>query len=214
MSISSWRIDAGGWRAGDVADIVGAGAARAKPQVLHRFDHANGVLGLDLADLQIGARGHVRIAAAVAFGEIGKARELRRLENAVGHAQPTHIGILVRRHIEQAEKPPTEIIRRFRKFVARREVLEPLVGVEWVFVALEFLRIGELAAGGENLVLRLERGGIGTDRLGSDRRAGTCGPSARDAFCGFGDLRAGDKAFQIAFLFGVEVASSPPRPPA
>jgi len=45
------RIDAGGRRAGDVADIVGAGAARAQPEILDRFDHGNHVVGLDLADL-------------------------------------------------------------------------------------------------------------------------------------------------------------------
>ena len=73
------RVDAGGRRAGDVADIVGAGAARAQPQVLHAFDHGDRVLGLDLADLQIGARRDMRVAAAVALGEIGDAGELRAL---------------------------------------------------------------------------------------------------------------------------------------
>ena len=68
------RIDAGRRRAGDVADIVGAGAARAQAEVLDRLDHGDGVLRLDLADLQIGARGHVRVAAAVTLGEIGEAR--------------------------------------------------------------------------------------------------------------------------------------------
>ena len=33
------RIDAGGRRAGDVADVVGAGAARAQAEVLDRLDH-------------------------------------------------------------------------------------------------------------------------------------------------------------------------------
>ena len=45
------RIDAGGRRAGDVADVVGAGAARAQAEVLDRLDHGDRVLRLDLAQL-------------------------------------------------------------------------------------------------------------------------------------------------------------------
>ena len=37
------RVDAGGRRAGDVADIVGAGAARAEAEILDRLDHGDGV---------------------------------------------------------------------------------------------------------------------------------------------------------------------------
>ena len=71
------RVDAGGRRAGDVADIVGAGAARAQAEILDRLDHGDGVLRLDLADLQIGARRDMGVAAAVALGEIGEAGKLR-----------------------------------------------------------------------------------------------------------------------------------------
>ena len=72
------RIDAGRRRAGDVADIVGAGAARAQAQILDRLDHGDGVVRRDFADLEIGARRDMRVAAAVALGEIGDAGELRR----------------------------------------------------------------------------------------------------------------------------------------
>ena len=72
------RIDAGGRRAGDVADVVGAGAARAEPQILHRLDHGDRIVRLDFADLNVGARRDVRVAAAVTLGEVGKTGELRR----------------------------------------------------------------------------------------------------------------------------------------
>ena len=87
-------------------------------------------------------------------------------------------------------------------------VLEPLVSVERMLLALEFLRVGQLAAGREHAVLRLERGGVGADRLrrggrqprpAGFRRAG-------EPFRRLGDLQAGGEAFQIAFLFGLEVA--------
>ena len=91
------RIDAGGRGAGDVADVVGAGAARAQAEVLDRLDHGDRVLRLDLADLQVGAGGDVRIAAAVALGEVGEARELPMREDAVRDAQAAHVGVLRRR---------------------------------------------------------------------------------------------------------------------
>ena len=53
------RVDASGRRAGDIADVVGARAARAQPEVLDRLDHRDPVPGRDLAHLQIGARRHM-----------------------------------------------------------------------------------------------------------------------------------------------------------
>ncbi len=85
------RINARRGRARHVADIVGTGAAGAQPEILDGLDHEHGVLRLDLADLEIGARGHVGIAAAIALGEIGDPCELPMRENAVRHAQAAHI---------------------------------------------------------------------------------------------------------------------------
>ena len=148
------RVDAGGRRAGDVADVVGARAARAKAEVLDRFQQGDRVLRLDLADLQIGARGDVRIAAAVALGEIGQARQLPVLEDAVRHAQPAHVGVLRRRDIEQPVVFPAEGVGGLREFVARGLLLEPRIGVERVLLALDLLLLVELAAGGDGAVLR------------------------------------------------------------
>ena len=166
-------INAGGRRAGDVADIVGAGAARAQAEILNGLDHRDGVVGLYLADLQIGARGDMGVAAAIALGEVGDAGELRRFEDAVRDTQAAHIRILVRRYIEQAEEPPAEIVGRLRIFVARAELLEALVAVEGMLLALELFLIGKLLAGGEHAVLRFEGRGVGSRRLG--RRRSTAG---------------------------------------
>ena len=81
------RIDTGGRRAGDVADIVGAGAARAQTEILHRLDHGDGILRFDFADLDIRARRDMRVAAAVSLGEVGESRKLRGLQNAVRQSQ-------------------------------------------------------------------------------------------------------------------------------
>src|SRR5262249_1694772 len=87
------RIDTRGGRARDVADGGGAGAARGEAEVLDRLDHGDRALRLDLADLQVGARGDVRVAAAEALGEIGEAGKLPVLENAVRQPQPAHIRV-------------------------------------------------------------------------------------------------------------------------
>ena len=111
---------------------------------------ATAFFGLDLADLHIGARRHVRVPAAVALGEIGEARELIGLQDAVWNAQPAHVGILVRRDVKQAEVAPAEIVRGLRIFVLRGLRLEPLVTVERMLLALELLRVRQLAASGED----------------------------------------------------------------
>ena len=161
---------------------------------------------LDFADLQIGARRHMRVAAAIALGEIGDAGELRRLENAVRDSQPAHIRVLVRRDVEQTEKTPAEIVRRLRIFALGGVIFQPLVGVERMLLALELLLIGEFLAGGDDAVLRLEPGGVRPDRLGRRRGAAARRRRAGDAFRRLGDLHAGDKTFQVAFLFRVEIA--------
>ena len=60
------RIDPGGRRARDVADVVGAGAARAQAEVLDALDQRDGVLRRNFAHLQIGAGGDVAITARTA----------------------------------------------------------------------------------------------------------------------------------------------------
>ena len=57
-----------------------------RPKILHRLDHGDRVLRLDLADLEIGARSDMGVAAAIALGEIGEAGELRGFEDAVRNA--------------------------------------------------------------------------------------------------------------------------------
>ena len=137
------RIDAGGRRAGDVADVVGARAARAQAEILDRLDHVDGVLRLDLADLQIRARGHMRIAAAAALGEIGEPGELPVLQDAVRNAQPAHVGVLRRRDVEQPEDSASgNCPAGFGGSFFSRLFLQPVIGIEGMLLAFEFLLIG------------------------------------------------------------------------
>ena len=140
------RVDAGGRRAGDVADVVGAGAARPQAEALDAFDHLDRVLRLDLADLQVRARRHMRVRPAAALGEIGDAGELPVLQDAVRNAQPAHVGVLRGRDVEQPVIAPAEIVGGLRRLVLLRLLLQPVVGIERMLLALELLLIGELAA--------------------------------------------------------------------
>ncbi len=71
--------------------MLSAPAPRAhEPEILNAFEHGDRVLGRDLADLQVGARRHMGVAAAVALGEVGDAGELPMVEDAVRDAQPAH----------------------------------------------------------------------------------------------------------------------------
>ena len=197
------RIDAGGRRAGDVADVVGAGAARAQAEVLDALDHLDRILRLDLAHLQIGAGGDVGIAAGTGIGEVAEAGELPVLEDAVRNAQPAHIGRLGRRAVEQAEEAPAEIVVGLGRLVAGRLGFELLVAVEGMQLALELLLVGELAAALDDAILGgdVRSVGAGDDRR---RRRGGCGRPWKPARR-LGDLQAGHEAFEIPLLFGFEI---------
>ena len=173
------RIDAGGRRAGDVADVVGAGAARAQAEIGDRLHHVDGVLRLDLADLEVGAGGDMGVAAAITLGEVGEARELPVLEDAVRNPQAAHVRALRRRDVEQAVVAPAEIVRRLRRFVLLGLLLQPAIGVERMLLALELLLVVELAAGFDGAVLRAQMLGVGTGRLRCAGCAAAARPSAR-----------------------------------
>ncbi len=198
------RIDPGGRRAGDVADVVGPRTTRTQADVLDVLDQCNGAFGLNLADLQIGPRRHMGISAAIALGGVGHAFKLRGLENPIGNAKPAHVGVVGRGAVEQAEEPPTKIIVWLGRGIGGGLGLKLFIAVEGVQLALEFLLVGELAARFRPLVLSPPMGGIRTGRLGR-RRRGSRTISARDVACGLRDLQAGHKAFEIALLLGLEI---------
>ncbi len=190
------RRDARGGVTRHVADVVRTGAARAEPEIDHLLDDVDRMPRRDLAQLQIGAGRHVRIAAGAARGEIGHGGELPMVEDPVMDPHAQHVGILRRRHVEQPVVAPTEIVRRLRKLVFGCLLLEAMVGVERMLVAFPLLLVDELLAGG--LGLR-HRGEMRRVRPGRHRRtraaAGRLQPSDLDARC---------EPFEIALLLGRE----------
>src|SRR2546427_242221 len=99
-------IDSSGGVSRHITNIVGARTARCKSQILHALDDMNRVLCRDLPELQIGAGGHMRIAAAEFFREVRYSSELQRRKNSVGNAQPAHVTVLRRSDVEETVKPP------------------------------------------------------------------------------------------------------------
>ena len=84
------RIDAGGRRTGDVADNVGAGAARAQAEILNALDHGDGVLRFDIAHLQVGAGGDVAVAASTSVSA-GVEVTRNTLEKALGSVKASDV---------------------------------------------------------------------------------------------------------------------------
>jgi hypothetical protein len=70
-------IDAGGGIAGDVADVVGAGAARMKAGALNAAENFGRVFGFDEANLKIRAGGDLDVAGGEFVGDAGDFAELK-----------------------------------------------------------------------------------------------------------------------------------------
>ncbi len=196
VSSSSLRVDAGRGRARHVADVVRARAARDDADVRQPLEEVRAALGLDLADLQVAARGDVAVAAAVAVGEVGDGGELPVLEDAVVHAHAAHVAVLRRAHVEEAVVAPAEIVLGLRAGARQRDGLQPVVGLERVLGALPLLLVGQLLAGRDLPVLRLDLFGVGAGRLGGD-----AGGRPADGPHG---AEAGGEAVQPVLLVGGE----------
>ena len=190
------RIDAGGRRARDVADVVGAGTARAQAEILDAFDQRDRILRRDFAHLQVGAGGDVGERSAQGLDQVGHSRKLPVLHDAVGNPQPAHVGILRRPDIEQPVIAPAEIVRRRRPRVEQRLFLQPRIGVERMLLALPLFLVDEFLAGGEHPVLRLDVRCLRPARLGG----GFAGGRATEATPDPADLQARGEAFEVAFL--------------
>ena len=155
------QVDPRGGTAGDVADVVGARAARGQTEFLHRQQHLHGMARGDLADLQIGARRHVGIAAPQALCRVGKAAHLPGVEDAVGHAQPAHEGILRWRDIKEAvifSEEDVDALGELSRFRTRHNLVP---AVEWMAGALGHLLGNQLAASCDRAFLCQELQGVG-----------------------------------------------------
>ncbi len=159
-------IDAGSGRPGHVADIVGAGAFGDDADRGKTLDDRRPALRRNFAQLQIGARRHMRIAAGEFFRHVGNRRELPMFDDAVRDAQPAHVTRLRRRHVKQAVIAPAEIIFRLRRSAGERLLAHARISVERMLGALPFFLIDELLALGDDALLGTQRIGVRSARLG------------------------------------------------
>src|SRR5262249_26573967 len=86
------------------------------------------------------------------------------------------------------------------RFILARLLFQPIVSVERMQLAFEFLLICELSAGGHYPVLRLDMDRVRTDRLGR-----TSGPRSLPA-PGSRCLEPGPRPFEVALLLWCEIA--------
>ena len=190
------HVDAGGRAAGDVADIVGARAARGDAKLRKAHEHLDGLARRDFAQLEIGARRHVGVAAGAVVGEIGKACELMRRQDAAGDAQPAHEGVLRWRDVEQAFVFREEDIRPLGEDAGLGGRGDRVPAVQRAGLAFRLFLGRELAACRDLLVLSDQLrigGGCFAWRLGTRRAV---------AALARGD--AGHEAFEVVLLVGRE----------
>ena len=113
-----------------------------------------------------------------------------------GIRKPAHVGILRRRDIEQAVIAPAEIIRRVRRRVVERLLLQPRIGIERMLLALEFSWSASFLPEAVTLSCALICAASGPARLGIRLAGVTAAEAAPDP----ADLQPGGKAFEVALL--------------
>ncbi len=204
------RVDAGGRAAGNVADIVGARATCGETEFLYGQQKIDRVLRRNLANLQVGARRHIGIAAAERIRRIGQAAHLPGVQDAVGNAQPAHEGIFGRRDEEQPVilgEEDVDALGELPGLGAAHHLVPP---IQRMSRALGGFLGHQLAARRHGAVLGSVLQGIGTDRL-----AGRCPRRADGQLVGrLAGLNAADKTLQPLLLSVVELFShAPPLQP-
>ena len=194
-------VDAGRGRAGDVADVVGTGSLGIDAELAQGLQQRRAAFGGDVADLQVGARRHVRIAPAPARRCISDAVELPVREDAVRQAQPAHEGAVGGGEEEEPVEAPAEVVEALGELAGGRLRSQTRIGIEGMLVALGLL------LGGDFLAVRLEaRHGGEVCRFRSRGCRGTAEPAQRlEAGRGARGLQARHEAFQIALLLLAEV---------
>ena len=151
-------VDAAGGVAGDVADVVRAGTARNDAGLMQVGEQRGHVRAGDLADLQVGAGGHVDVAAAVGLGRVGDGQGLVGLEDAAGDAQAAHHGFLGRGNVPQAVGLEAEDVLACGQLALGGKFGDAGPGVERIRVELDLLFLREALARGEPVQLGLLAG--------------------------------------------------------
>ena len=145
----------------------------------------------------------MRVAAAKFLGEVGDAGELPVAQDAVGDAQAAHVGVLRRRHVEEAVEAPAEVVDALGKLALGALGLEARVAIEGMLVALGLLLGRQLPAGSLEACHGVEMRLVGACGLG---RTGAAFAAQRlEALRGAARLHAGHEAFEIAPLLLREV---------
>jgi hypothetical protein len=132
------------WRRCDVADVVASGSAGSESEFLHAREDFDDIARLELANLQIAARGDVRVAAAEIVREIGEAVKLRGRQITARNPRSQHEAVLSRRDVEQAEILESVSVLGIGKLVFVRVLEQSIPSIEWILVVLPAFLFAEI----------------------------------------------------------------------
>ena len=183
------RVHAAGGVAGEVADVVRAGPARVQADALDAADELHGVLRLDEPHLQVGPRGDLDVAAGEPVGDVGELAELEAVELAARDAQARHVGLLVRREVEEALPLEAEGVLLVRSLAGGGVLEQEGIRVERMQLAFDALLGDEVVE-----VRKLGRGGGGGHDVAEGEAAVAEAGEEAVQVCGLfaGELLAGD----------------------
>ncbi len=131
-------------RGGDVAQVVGAGAAGAEAELGEAGEDGDGVARLDLAELEIAAGGDVGVAAAEVLGEVGEAVELVAGDAATGEAEAEHEALLGGGDVEEAVPTEAVVVLGVGVFVGGGVGEESIPAVERMLGVFPFLLLAKI----------------------------------------------------------------------
>ena len=114
------------------------------PSDLHLVQNANDVFRLELANLQVGARGEIGAPGTPLGSHLRQAVHLVRSENAAGNPHPQHERILRRRDIKQAVKLETKEIVRGRSAILIGMCEQLVPNIERILLMLPQLLAAEI----------------------------------------------------------------------
>ncbi len=177
-------INAAGRVAGEIADVIRAGAASVQSDGLNSAEELDGVLGLDQPQLQVGAGRDLDVPAGELVGNRGQFAKLKAMELATGNPQPGHEGFLIRREVKQPLPFEAECVLAVRCLIRGSVLEQQWIGVEGMQLALDPFfgnQVVQVRLGGDGRRVRLEI------REGESAIA-----------------QAGKQAFQVRALFGRE----------
>ena len=139
------RVEAGGRRRGDVADVVHATALRGEAERLQAREDVDQVRRANLANLQVRACGDGGLAVAIIVRDVRQAAHLHRREFTRRDAAAEHEAVLRGRYVEHPEVAEAKRVFLVRQFPRLRVRENTVPAVQRMLLVLPTLLLGHVA---------------------------------------------------------------------